>query len=108
MSTGSSSRRNGARGPCQFGSIRLAENRAVRRKAVLAARPSVVEDALPDPDLHAALRQLTERQRTVVVLVHGFGYSLREVGELLDIGPTSVQDHMERGLRRLHRQLEER
>jgi DNA-directed RNA polymerase specialized sigma24 family protein len=41
-----------------------------------------------------------------VVLVHGFGWTLREVAELRGVKVTSVQTHLERGLRRLRAALE--
>jgi RNA polymerase sigma factor (sigma-70 family) len=44
---------------------------------------------------------LTQRQRLAVVLVHGYGYTLREVAELTGIRPTTVQNHLSRGLSRL-------
>lgn len=70
-----------------------------------ASRPQL--DQLPDPELLDALRLLSERQRVAVVLVHGFGYTLRDVADLLEIRTTSVQNHVERGLRRLRHHLEE-
>ena len=36
-----------------------------------------------------------------VVLVHGYGYTLREVAALTGIRPTTVQNHLSRGLARL-------
>jgi DNA-directed RNA polymerase specialized sigma24 family protein len=36
-----------------------------------------------------------------VVLVYGYGYTLREVAELTGIRPTTVQNHLSRGLSRL-------
>jgi DNA-directed RNA polymerase specialized sigma24 family protein len=49
---------------------------------------------------------LSEGQRTAVVLVHGFGWTLREVGELTGVQPTTVQNHLERGLAKLRAALE--
>jgi Sigma-70, region 4 len=43
-----------------------------------------------------------------VVLVHGYGWTPREVAELTGIAPTSVQNHVERGLARLRAALEVR
>jgi hypothetical protein len=40
-----------------------------------------------------------------VVLVHGYGYTLREVSELAGIRTTTVQNHLERGLARLRASL---
>jgi DNA-directed RNA polymerase specialized sigma24 family protein len=36
-----------------------------------------------------------------VVLVHGFGWTLREVAECTDVKVTSVQNHLVRGMRKL-------
>ena len=59
-----------------------------------------------EPGLPAALAALSERQRVAVVLVHGFGWTQREVAELTDTSPSSVQKHLERGLLSLRRTLE--
>jgi DNA-directed RNA polymerase specialized sigma24 family protein len=58
-----------------------------------------------EPGLPAALASLSERQRVAVVLVHGFGYTLREVAGLTGVKITTVQNHLERGLRKLRDQL---
>jgi DNA-directed RNA polymerase specialized sigma24 family protein len=58
-----------------------------------------------EPGLPAALASLPERQRVAVVLVHGFGYTLREVAGLTGVKITTVQNHLERGLRRLRDRL---
>ena len=52
------------------------------------------------------LAQLSDRQRVAVVLVHGFGWTLREVAELTNTKVTTVQNHLERGLAQLRRGLE--
>ncbi len=54
-----------------------------------------------EPGLPGALAALTQRQRLAVVLVHGYGYTMREVAELTGIRPTTVQNHLSRGLSRL-------
>jgi RNA polymerase sigma-70 factor (ECF subfamily) len=59
-----------------------------------------------EPSLLPALAELTERQRVAVVLVHGFGWTHREVGELTGVAVTSVQNHVERGLEKLRAALE--
>jgi RNA polymerase sigma factor (sigma-70 family) len=58
-----------------------------------------------EPRLPAALAGLTQRQRIAVVLVHGYGYTLREVGELTGVRTTTVQNHLNRGLARLRASL---
>lgn len=58
-----------------------------------------------EPGLPKALAALTQRQRLAVVLVHGYGYTLREVAALTGIRPTTVQNHLIRGLARLRSSL---
>ena len=60
-----------------------------------------------EPQLPGALAALSERQRVAVILVHGLGWKLREVGELLGVTTSTVQNHVERGVARLRRSLEE-
>ena len=71
-----------------------------RRQRVLFAVPDYADHAF-EPGLPAALASLTQRQRLAVVLVHGYGYTLREVAELTGIRLTTVQNHLGRGLARL-------
>ncbi len=59
-----------------------------------------------EPGLDPALDGLTEQQRVAVVLCHGFQWTHREVADLLDLSPSSVQNHVERGLANLRRALE--
>ena len=92
---------------------RIGRNRALRMKRSQALRArsewalfsqaSSLHEELPmvEPGLPEALGRLSERQRTAAVLVHGFGWSLTEVAELLDVSVGSVQKHAERGLAKL-------
>lgn len=41
-----------------------------------------------------------------MVLVHGFGWKLREVAELTDTSISTVQKHVERAMARLQRAME--
>lgn len=59
-----------------------------------------------EPGLVPALAALSEHQRVAVVLIHGFGWKLREVAELLGVGISTVQSHLERGLRNLRISME--
>ena len=59
-----------------------------------------------EPTLAQSLADLSERQRLAVVLVHGYGWTMREVSELTGIKVTTVQSHIERGLRKLRAVLE--
>jgi DNA-directed RNA polymerase specialized sigma24 family protein len=58
-----------------------------------------------EPGLPGALAALSERQRLAVVLVHGYGCTLREVSDLIGVKQTTVQNHLERGLARLRTKL---
>lgn len=51
-----------------------------------------------EPKLPMALSKLSQRQRTVVLLVHGHGWTETEVGDLLGISRSSVSSHLGRGM----------
>ena len=59
-------------------------------------------------ELAAAVRALPLQQRTVVMLVHAFGWSQRDVARLLEVSPSTVREHLDRALVRLNRDLEVR
>lgn len=79
--------------------------RAGRRRWVLFDDGAPREMPDIEPGLIPALGSLSERQRTVVVMVHCFQMSLAEVGEVLGIGKTSVQNHLARGIARLRKKM---
>jgi RNA polymerase sigma factor (sigma-70 family) len=82
----------------------ITRGRRLRRSAPLLTLPPGSEHSF-EPGLPAALASLTQRQRVAVVLIHGFGYTLREVADLTGVKVTTVQNHLERGLRRLRDRL---
>jgi DNA-directed RNA polymerase specialized sigma24 family protein len=86
--------------------FRVGQSKTRRRRFRPVFSPVMAEDPQVEPGLGAALAQLSEAQRAAVVLVHGFGWTLREVAELSGTKVTSVQTHLERGLRRLRAALE--
>jgi RNA polymerase sigma-70 factor (ECF subfamily) len=59
-----------------------------------------------EPALDAALADLSPQQRAAVVLVHGYGYSLSEAAGALACSISTVRNHVQRALRRLHAALE--
>jgi len=79
--------------------------RARRRPLVLPA-PADTRVPWVEPGLPAALASLSEQQRVAVVLAHGFGWTHREVADLLRVSPSTVQNHVERGLAKLRDALE--
>ena len=88
-----------------YGIARNLARRATRRRSVSLPRPP--DHLMPDvePKLPGALSSLPDRQRQVVVLVHGLQWTHQEVAELLGLSRSTVQNHLERGLRRLRREL---
>jgi RNA polymerase sigma factor (sigma-70 family) len=58
-----------------------------------------------EPALPAAIASLSEKQRVAVFLVHGYGWTRREVAELLGISVNSVGNHLDRGLVKLRGRL---
>ncbi len=76
-----------------------------RREPVLLPRVPEREAPWIEPGLPAALSDLPERQRVAVVLVHCFQYTHAEAAEVLGIKRSSVQNHVERGLRKLRRAM---
>ena len=54
-----------------------------------------------EPALPIALAELTENERLAVVLVEGFGWTLREVADTTDVSISSVRSYLARGLRKL-------
>lgn len=80
--------------------------RRPRREAATRAEFSRGPDALMfEPGLVGALSELSVRQRTAVVLVHGYEFSLSEAAAAMGCSSSSVRNHVARALRRLRRAL---
>lgn len=79
-----------------------------RRSALQFPAPVVVYQSDPrvEPALPGALAALSERQRVATVLVHGAGWTLAEVADLLGVDRGTVRKHAERGLLKLRAALE--
>ncbi len=71
-----------------------------------ALDPLLPDEAVSDPNVVAAIGNLSMQQRRVVMLVHAFGWSQRDVASLLDIAPSTVKQYLDRGVRRLLNELE--
>jgi RNA polymerase sigma factor (sigma-70 family) len=67
----------------------------------LEVAPARDVEPLVEPGLQAALAALSDRQRAVVMLVHGAEWNLGEVAELLDLNRGSVKQHLDRGMEKL-------
>jgi len=79
----------------------------VRRRPERAVFAPVSTFTMPqvEPGLPEALSLLSERQRVTVFLVYGFGWSRREVADMLGVSVNSVGTHLERGLAKLRARL---
>jgi DNA-directed RNA polymerase specialized sigma24 family protein len=80
------------------------------RSALSKRRPvfdSVEPGRIPDvePRLPEALSSLSERQRTVVLLIHSFQWTQSEVAALLGLSKSTIQNHLERGMAALRREI---
>jgi DNA-directed RNA polymerase specialized sigma24 family protein len=85
--------------------FRVAQSRSRRRRVPVLYDVAGWPEHLFEPGLPDALAALSCRQRLVVVLVHGLGYTLHEVAELTGMRRSTVQSHGERGLARLRGKL---
>jgi len=87
---------------------RVARNhlRRVPRRPTLPPVPDAVMPTV-DPGLPGALAVLSEKQRVVVYLIAGVGWTAREAGEFLNLGESTVRTHYDRGLAKLRARLGE-
>ena len=86
---------------------RVGRTKAKRLRRTPPSLPTVDESVAPrlEPGLPAALGRLSERQRIAVVLIHCLEWTYPEVADLLGVSVSTVQQHAERGLRRLRVRL---
>jgi DNA-directed RNA polymerase specialized sigma24 family protein len=80
---------------------RVGRSRTRGRRFRVVFAPVDVAEPWIEPRLGDALAALTARQRLAVGLVHGYGWTLREVADVCGLQVTTVQNHLERGLARL-------
>lgn len=59
-----------------------------------------------EPQLAAALEQLSEKQRSAVLMVYGHGHTFEEAARSLGVTRSTVQRHVDRGMAKLRRKLE--
>ena len=79
--------------------------RMVKRRPPLLLPVHRSELPMVEPALPEALAKLSERQRTTVMLVHSFEWTLSEVADVLDLSKSSVRNHLERGMKSLRRDI---
>lgn len=85
----------------------LAVRSGARDIPVAEPAPAVASpDDSFEPGLAPAIARLSEAQRCAVVLVVGFGYTLREAAGVLGVTASTVHRDCERALTRLRSELE--
>jgi len=78
--------------------------RRIARDARLVPRMYVVEaraDALPEPELYAAMRRLPARQREAIALFYFADLSIAECARTMSLSEGAVKSHLARGRERL-------
>ena len=80
--------------------------RQQQRARTHVVEAKVVTDRYEDVELAGALAALSPRQRQAVMLVEGYGLTHAEASQLLGCARSTVQNHVERGLRHLRTNLE--
>jgi DNA-directed RNA polymerase specialized sigma24 family protein len=88
---------------------RVGQTAARRSRRRGPALPAPEPSTMPmiEPGLAPALNDLSELQRTCVLLVHAFGWTRVEAALLLGIDESSVRTHIRRGMSKLQGALEE-
>ncbi len=79
--------------------------RMVGRSRWLSRDEIVFEEPWAEPAFGPAWGSLSDRQRMVVGLVHGFDWSLSEVADLLGVSKGTVQTFEKRAMKKLRRDL---
>jgi RNA polymerase sigma factor (sigma-70 family) len=87
---------------------RVGQTAARRSRRPQGFLPTPTDDEVRnfEPRLVPALERLSEQQRVVVVLVHGYGWSQAEVAELLGVVPSTIHTTLRRALTNLQHDLE--
>jgi RNA polymerase sigma-70 factor (ECF subfamily) len=83
-----------------------ARRRRDQRQVVFPVEPAWEGGQDLPGDVFEELARLKPEQRVAVVLVHGYGFSYREVADVLDVSEAAVTNHIHRGLRKLRSRLE--
>jgi len=88
--------------------FRVGQNVGRRARRPSRLFPPVEDSYLPrfEPGLLPALAALSEQQRIIVVLVHGYGWSMTDVAALLDVSHSTIRTHIGRALSHLQKALE--
>ncbi len=87
--------------------FRVGQSRARGYRNRPTSLPAAPEASAPwfEPGLPVALSRLPERQRVAVLLCEGFGWTRQEVADLMEVNPSTVQRHVDRGMAKVRKAL---
>lgn len=85
--------------------FRVGQSRARRYRRRPVVLPPAPASAAPwfEPELPSAIARLSERQRLAVLLCEGFGWTRQEVADLMEVNPSTVQRHLDRGMTKMRK-----
>lgn len=88
--------------------FRVGQSAARRYRKRWSMRDRLLEDQQPwfEPALVPALNRLSDRQRTAVILRHGFGHTYSEISDVMGVSIPTVQTHVDRALVKLRKAME--
>lgn len=75
--------------------------RMIRTRQAQLFQAETADQPMVEPMLAPALSQLSTRQRQAVVMVHALGWTHAETAEFLGLSKSTVQRHVERGMKKL-------
>jgi len=78
------------------------KNRSLRSEPEAEGNP----EPWVEPQLASSLEHLSPRQRTAVLMIHGYGHTYEETARALGVTRSTIQRHVERGMAKLRRDLE--
>lgn len=81
---------------------RVGQHKGMRRwRRPVLPPPPPYSDPIVEPGLPGALARLSHRQRTAVLLVHSFAWTLEEVADVMGVSVSTVRNHLRRGMEKL-------
>jgi len=93
----------------RVGQSSLRRGHRIHRLRVDLLPDSVIHDGNGvDDTLFDSLRRLAPDQRVAVVMVHMYGFTYREVADLIGVPETALTNHVHRGMNRLRVLLAQR
>lgn len=81
--------------------------RLLRWRRTAPPGDQVAAASFPDLDLQRALTALRPEHRTVVLLVHAYGFTYRAAAELLDVSEATVRNQLHRAMTQLRLLMKE-